>query len=404
MKAYRLMLPVVALTAVALAVACTQKTHPATLGSNVSQPAASTGASPASSAQGTSVAAPSPALTTTTSKNDATLTSIPDIVKALRPSVVRVRTDASQVGVFGNLQKASGTGTGIILDTDGHILTNNHVVTLGTNQPAQKFTVDLADGESLDAQLVGREPNADLAILKISAKGLTPARLADPKSINVGDTVVAMGYALDLGAQPSVTVGVVSALGRTIDETISPNAGVVQSSSQQISIGGAIQTDAAINPGNSGGPLVNTRGEVIGINTAGIFSTNGEPVQGINFAVSVDTVLPVTKSLISTGRVDRGFLGVTVTPITRDVASAQHLPVNDGVGIVQVNKGSAADQAGLKAGDIIVKVGNIEVHGLGDLNEALIENGSGAKVPVTVYRGTDKQTVDVTLGSRPASA
>ena len=101
---------------------------------------------------------------------------------------------------------------------------------------------------------------------------------------------------------------------------------------------------------------------------------------------------------------DRGFLGVTVTPITRDVASAQHLPVNDGVGIVQVNKGSAADQAGLKAGDIIVKVGNIEVHGLGDLNEALIENGSGAKVPVTVYRGTDKQTVDVTLGSRPASA
>jgi len=317
---------------------------------------------------------------------------------------VRVRTDASQVGVFGNLQKASGTGTGIILDTDGHILTNNHVVTLGTNQPAQKFTVDLADGESLDAQLVGREPNADLAILKISAKGLTPVKLADPKSTNVGDTVVAMGYALDLGAQPSVTVGVVSALGRTIDETISPNAGVVQSTSQQISIGGAIQTDAAINPGNSGGPLVNTRGEVIGINTAGIFSTNGEPVQGINFAVSVDTVLPVAKSLISKGRVDRGFLGVTVTPITRDVASAQHLPVNDGVGIVQVNKGSAADQAGLKAGDIIVKVGNIEVHGLGDLNEALIENGSGAKVPVTVYRGTDKQTVDVTLGSRPASA
>jgi len=404
MKAYRLILPVVALTAVALAIACTQKTHPATLGSNVSQPPAATGASPASAAQGTSAAAPSPALTTTTSKNDATLTSIPDIVKALRPSVVRVRTDASQVGVFGNLQKASGTGTGIILDADGHILTNNHVVTLGTNQPAQKFTVDLADGESLDAQLVGREPNADLAILKISAKGLTPARLADPKSINVGDTVVAMGYALDLGAQPSVTVGVVSALGRTIDETISPNAGVVQSTSQQISIGGAIQTDAAINPGNSGGPLVNTRGEVIGINTAGIFSTNGEPVQGINFAVSVDTVLPVAKSLISKGRVDRGFLGVTVTPITRDVASAQHLPVNDGVGIVQVNKGSAADQAGLKAGDIIVKVGNIEVHGQGDLNEALIENGSGAKVPVTVYRGTDKQTVDVTLGSRPASA
>jgi S1-C subfamily serine protease len=333
-------------------------------------------------------------------RSSAPLQSTADVVKALRPSVVRVRTAGTSQRAFGVPSNTAGTGTGIVIDDQGHILTNNHVVTLGTTSPSNNISVDFADGQSVTAQLVGREPIADLAILKVDAKNLVPAKLADPKTIEVGQDVVAIGYALDLGATPSVTKGVISGLNREIDETLA--GGTLSPGTNLNVVGGAIQTDAAINPGNSGGPLVNMAGEVVGINTAVLSSRNGQPVQGINFAVSVETASPVIKALIDKGKVDRGYLGVLLHPITPDEARAQQLPVSDGVGIQQLTGGSAAEQAGLKEGDIIVKAGNRDIHGIGDMQQALIENGPGTKLHVEYYRGSAKQSADVTLATRPA--
>jgi len=392
--------------ALVLPIGCTQKQHNAAgNAANGAQPVTTSprAAAVTSAATAGSTSASLPTGATLTSANRAAVTASSttvDVVKALRPSVVRVRTEASQVGAFGAVQGASGTGTGVVLDTDGHVLTNNHVVTLGSNQPAQKITVDLSDGQSVSGTLVGREPTADLAVIKIDAKNLVPVKFADPKSIQVGEDVVAMGYALDLGSTPSVTKGVVSALDRQIDETLTGSARGQNSTS--ISIGGAIQTDTPINPGNSGGPLVDMTGAVVGINTAGIFSSNQQPVQGINFAVSVDTIQPVVKSLIDKGKVDRGYLGVLLQPITREIAAPQSLPVSDGIGVAQVTAGSAADKAGLKSGDIIVKAGDRDIHGAGDLSQVLIENGPGTKLHVEYYRGNNRQSTDVVLGSRPS--
>ena len=361
--------------------------------------ATATSGAPAAAAAGSAGAT---ATLTTATKPVVSSGSTVDVINALRPSVVRVRTEASQSGTFGAIQSAQGTGTGMIIDNDGHVLTNNHVVTLGSNAPASRIMVDLADGQSVTAQLVGREPVADLAVLKIEAKNLTPVKFADPQSLAVGQDVVAIGYALDLGATPSVTKGVISALNRQIDETLTGGGRLSASASSLNVVGGAIQTDAAINPGNSGGPLVNLQGEVVGVSTAGILSSNGQPVQGINFAVSVDTVLPVAKALIANGKVERGFLGVQLVQIDRGQAAANRLAVNDGVGISQLTPGAAADKAGLKSGDIIVKAGNRDIHTIGDLQQALIENGPGTKLHIEYYRGADKQSADVTLGSRPS--
>jgi len=402
--------------ALALAVAaCTTKNTPT---NNVASPAAraTTAAATAPATSTSARAVTQPISTNTSSAPGIHLAtgnvtpasqqpgSVVNVVKKLTPSVVRVRTELTQVGPFGQIigGQAQGTGTGIIIDTQGHILTNNHVVTLGGTRVAQKITVDLADGRSLPATLVGREPAADLAVLKINADNLQPATFADPNSVEVGEPVVAIGYALDLGSTPSVTTGVVSALNREIDETLS--SGNPFAPPQVNAVGAAIQTDAAINPGNSGGPLADLNGDVIGVNTAGIFSTGSQPVQGVNFAVSLDTIIPVVKALIEKGRVDRGYLGVAIVPIDSQIASAQHLPVDYGVGVRQVVPGSPADQAGLQPGDIIVKVGNRDIRGLGDLNQATIEYPPGSKVPVEYYRGQNKQTTTITLGSQPSTS
>jgi S1-C subfamily serine protease len=320
-----------------------------------------------------------------------------DVVKALTPSVVRVRAQGAQAGFFGQVQQTSGVGTGIVLDKDGHIVTNNHVVTLGTSQPANGWTVDTSDGRSLTARLVAREPLSDLAVLQVDAKDLTPAQFADPSSLAVGQDVVAIGYALDLGATPTVTRGIISALHRDFTETIQ-GAG-------QITIGDVIQTDAAVNEGNSGGPLVNLAGEVVGINTGAIRpGTNGAaaPVQGINYAISVETIAPVVRSLISKGNVDRGFLGVTLGQVDRQSAATQNLSVSDGVIVQQVTSGGPADKAGLQGGDIIVKAGSHDIHTIGDLQQTLIENGPGTKLHVEYVRNNNRGSTDVTLGTRPA--
>ena len=312
----------------------------------------------------------------------------PDIVQRLGPSVVHVLSEAASLDVFGQAVPTEGVGTGFIVDNQGHIVTNNHVVVQPNtcDTPAQKIVVTLSDGRNFDAKIVGRDVPTDLAVLQIDASGLTPAVLGDSAAVPVGDTVVAIGNALDLPGGPTVTRGVVSAQNRLIEEQ---DCGVT--------IPGAIQTDAAINPGNSGGPLVDTAGQIIGITTAAI--TGG--VDGVGFAISSDTAKPIVQELIANGKVARAYLGVSVVPITPSLAASYSLPVDHGVGIQQVQSGGPADKAGLKVDDIIVKIDGTDVNTSGDLFAFLAEHQAGEKVTVDYYRGSNAQSTEVTLAASP---
>ena len=325
----------------------------------------------------------------------AAFTPVEKVVQDMHDSVVKV--DASgqvtQRGPFGvgSQGQAQGTGTGMVLDTQGHILTNNHVVTLETSNPAQTLKVDLPDGKTVDAKLVGNDPQTDLAVIQVSssdASGLKPIQWADASTILVGEPVVAIGYALNLGGAPTVTTGVVSGINRSINETAA-------------TISGAIQTDAAINPGNSGGPLLDLNDAVVGVNTAGLSGTTQQPVQGLNFAISAQTAQPVAQALIAQGHVTRGYMGVGVTDITQQLAQSNNLGVDHGAGIGQVASGSPAAQAGLQPGDVITKLGDVAINNTGDLTTALAKYGPGTKVAVTYYRGGSQKTTDITLGQRP---
>jgi serine protease Do len=314
-----------------------------------------------------------------------------EVVKSVRPSVVRIRAGGQAIGPFGVTPRAEGMGTGFIVDAQGYIVTNNHVVTMDSERAASRIDVDLWDGRTVQAKIVGRDPRTDLAVLKIDADNLTPLRFADGNTVEVGEEVLAIGFALDLGSTPTVTKGVVSAKDRVIEE-------------RQTSINGAIQTDAAINPGNSGGPLVNLRGEVVGVNTSGIYGAQGQPVQGIFFAISANVAEPIVKSLRDNGAVERGYLGVTLLSIDKQIAQAQRLNVEEGAGIQRVESGSPAEKAGLKPGDVIVKVGDQAVKNVGDVTIAMTKYRPGQKVTIEIARGGRSQTVEVTVGERPASA
>jgi serine protease Do len=318
--------------------------------------------------------------------------SVPDLVERVRPSVVRVRVTV--LGPFG--QQAQSTGTGFVVDERGYIVTNNHVVTAGTGRPADVIDIDLADGRSLRARVVGRDPLTDLAVLKVEAGTLPALAFADPHGIRVGEDVVAVGFALNLGAHPTVTKGVVSALDRVIDERLDDGT--------PISISGAIQTDAAINPGNSGGPLLNMEGAVLGVNTAGLRGAGGTPIEGISFAVSGQVAEPIVRALIETGRVRRGYLGVSVAPVDAAVARARGVPVREGVVIVQVVSGGTADRAGLRPGDVLVKIGDADIKSVGDVTIALTRHDPGERVRIEYYRGTERRTAEITLAERPATA
>lgn len=302
---------------------------------------------------------------------------------------------AGAASVFG--QQAQGTGTGFIIDTRGYIVTNNHVVTLGGSREASKITIDLADGTTLDATIVGRDERSDIAVLKVNtdASKLQTLSFASADSIQVGEDVVAIGFPLNLIGEPTVTRGVISAVDRTINETIQ-GVGAIE-------IAGAIQTDAAINPGNSGGPLLDADGRVVGINTAGLRGGASEIVTGINFAVSSPVAQPIVSSLIDTGTVRRGFLGVSIASVDRDVAQARKLAVNSGAIVTNVTRDTAADKAGMRANDVIVKIGDQPIGGVGDVTRALTKYGPGQTVKVEFYRGSDKQTTDLTLQDRPSS-
>jgi putative serine protease PepD len=304
------------------------------------------------------------------------------------PSVVTISVSSGTSG---------GTGSGIILDTEGHILTNTHVVTLDGAAADAAVEVRTSDGQVYKATIVGTDPLSDLAVIKIDAQGLTPAALGDSGAVNVGDTAIAIGA--PLGLSGTVTDGIVSAVNRTI-ETESSAASQGSSTQDSISIN-VIQTDAAINPGNSGGALVNAQGEIIGVNVAiasagsSSSSSSSSGNIGVGFSIPVNQAKRVAEEIISTGAASHGQLGLSV----QDKTSGSSSDFTAGAEVASVTSGSAADKAGLQSGDVVTGLAGRTVTDASELTAAAREQAAGSTVKITFQRDGQEQTADITLGA-----
>jgi putative serine protease PepD len=302
------------------------------------------------------------------------------------PSVVSITFEAG---------RGSGSGSGIVLSEDGQILTNNHVVAEAANGDGS-LSVTFSDGSTADAEIVGRDPASDLAVIQAEdVSGLTPATLGSSDDLNVGDTVLAIGS--PLGLDGSVTSGIVSAVGRAItlgQEEQSP-FGPGERNQSPAAVIDAIQTDAAINPGNSGGALVNTDGQVVGINTAIASLAQGTTSQGgnigVGFAIPIDAARDIAEQLVDDGEATHAYLGVSIAD-TEDGSGAL---------VGSVDDGQPAADAGLEDGDVITRLGDAEVTDAADLTAAVRANQPGDTVEVTYTRDGEEHTVDVTLGELP---
>jgi len=318
---------------------------------------------------------------TATSPEDYNLPSITDVVDQVNPAVVSIVVGTVSYNWFMQPVPSEQAGSGVIIDTEGHIVTNNHVV-----EDATSITVSLTDGRSFDATLVGTDPSTDLTVIKIDGGDLPTASFGNSSALRVGDWVVAIGNALALEGGPTVTVGVVSAMGRTIEVD------------SETTLYDLIQTDAAINPGNSGGPLINLQGEVIGINTAKISSVE---VSGVGFAISANSALPVIDELITKGYVSRPYLGVSLVTVTPTIVRSYDLRVDKGAMIYYLNPGTPASNAGLRPGDVITGFDDIEIETADDVILAIRNHSIGDTVQIKYYRGSSLQIVSVTLIEKP---
>lgn len=319
------------------------------------------------------------------------------VYRQASPAVANILTKAIQYDFFMDPVPVEGAGSGFVIDDSGHILTNFHVV-----EGAQSIEAVLGDQSRYTAKLIGADERNDVALVKVDAKGkhLASLPLGDSSTLQVGQKVLAIGN--PFGFQSTLTTGVVSALGRTVQ------------TSQTTFIDEAIQTDAAINRGNSGGPLLNTHGEVIGINSA-IFTPTGTTA-GIGFAIPINTAKTIAHDLITEGRVHRAYLGVQTLPVGGYLAEALDLPVRDGLLVESVAKGGPAASAGIRGGDrlaqlgmqrialggdVIVAADGQKVASPFDLNVILNRKRPGETMALTIYRGGKKMDVAVKLGERP---
>jgi serine protease Do len=312
-------------------------------------------------------------------------TDIANVVSKVSPSVVSILTTSQSNSPYYGTQEQDSAGTGIIISKDGYILTNKHVI-----DGASTVSIALSDGTTYDnVQVLGSDPLNDVAFLKVpGVTNLTPATLGDSSTIQVGQKVVAIGNSLGQ-YQNTVTSGIISGTGRPIS---------AQSGSTVENLTDLIQTDAAINPGNSGGPLLNLSGQVIGINTAII-----QDAQGIGFSIPINATKGIMKGVLAGKGVHRAFLGVNYIPITADVAKHYNLSVKQGGyvfsgdGKTAIVSGGPADKAGIKDKDIITKVGSIAVGAQGDVSSLVAEYAPGDTIQLTVLRGSQTLTIDVTL-------
>lgn len=328
---------------------------------------------------------------------------IEGVYRQAGPSVVFVSTTVIQYDFFMQPVPQEGSGSGFVYDTQGHIVTNYHVVA-----DADEVSVSFSDGRRYPAQVVGQDPATDLAVLKVDAESIpSPLPMADSDRLRVGQFVVAIGN--PFGLESTLTLGIISALGRVIE---SPNGRF---------IGEAIQTDAAINPGNSGGPMLDLLSQVIGVNSQ-IISPSGASA-GIGFAISANTVRRVVPALISKGRYPHPYLGVNILPITKDVKqvleqAGMAIPVEKGIIVMSVVRGGPADLGGIMGGSRVVRIGRTDVPLGGDiitaLNDTPITSGQdltlfldtktvvGDVITVTLLRAGKQLKLPVTLQERPA--
>jgi S1-C subfamily serine protease len=337
--------------------------------------------------------------------------SINEIYRRGAPGVVQITTTSRTtvepdpfLNPFGfpEERRQQALGSGFVIDTAGHIVTNYHVV-----QNAQQIEVSFSNRESVQARVLGSDPSTDIAVLKVNvdARALRPLELGNSGRVSVGDSVVAIGN--PLGLERSVTSGIVSAVHRPLT---APN---------DFTIDDVIQTDAAINSGNSGGPLLSANGRVIGINTAiATGDTGSRGSIGIGFAVPINMVKTVVSQLIEKGRVEHPFIGVGAQEIDAEIARLFNLPVERGLLVVRVYDGSGAEEAGIEAGttevvvagesyrlggDVIVAIEGKDVSTPQHLRETIAGKKPGDEITVEAYRGDDKRSFDVTLGRQPAN-
>jgi S1-C subfamily serine protease len=317
-----------------------------------------------------------------------TSSAVVDAVARVQPAVVTVLNtqQAQRIRTFWGVQliQPKSSGSGVIISTEGYIITNNHVV-----ENAETLEVVYADGSKAAARLVGADPYADTAVIKV--EGLVPAvaEFGDSKALKIGETVIAIGSALG-DFKNTVTVGVVSATDRQLD------------TGQGYALEGMIQTDAAINHGNSGGPLVNTLGQVVGINTAIVRGdqSSGDVAEGLGFAVPSVVVSELSAQIIAQGYVDRPYLGIRYQMITPEIAGYNGLPMEWGVYVADVERGTPAAQGGLQRGDIITAIGDAQISADLSYINALNRHRAGQQVTLTFWRDGRTLTAEITLGGQ----
>jgi serine protease Do len=299
---------------------------------------------------------------------------VSQLAQKVMPSIVNIRVKVMQEDFFGNQQEQEGVGSGVIYSSDGYIITNNHVA-----GNAKEMLVTLSDGTEYPARLIGADANTDIAVIKIEAQNLTPATFASIENVKVGEIAVALGS--PFGLQKSVTMGVISALGREISV-----------SADMLPMVDLIQTDATINPGNSGGPLVNSGGQVIGINTI-IYSTSGSSA-GVGFSIPADTATNIANQIIKYGKARLPVMGIEMGDNTTDIK---------GVLVNTVNSGYPAEKAGIKSGDIITELNGKKVETQYELFAQILRQNVGDIISVKVYRQGSYFNFNVKLIERPAA-
>ena len=319
---------------------------------------------------------------------------ITDVVKRVSPAVVSITSQATTTSIFGFTQQSQGAGTGIVISSDGLIMTNRHVV----SDVSASYSVFMSDGkEYKDAKVIARDTVNDIAFVKIDAKNLTVAELGDSSQVVVGQKVVAIGNALGQ-FQNTVTTGIISGLGRPITAGDGANG-----SSENLD--NLLQTDAAINSGNSGGPLVNLEGQVIGMNTA----IAGDGAQNIGFAIPVNDAKSLITGVKESGKIVRPYLGVRYIPVTKDFATSNNLKVTEGAyvyggrGQLGVIPGSPAATAGVKEGDVVTKINNDKIESSHSPSSIVGKYKVGDKVKLTIVRDGKEQTLDATLQASPSN-
>ena len=314
---------------------------------------------------------------------------IADTVERVRPAVVSIVSQSLVQDRFGRVQSSFGSGTGVIFDESGLVLTNNHVIENGV-----QIIVTQDDGTQVEAEIIGADRLSDLAVLQLPGDGYPSLPLRENGSLRAGDWVIAIGNALALPGGPTVTVGVVSALGRSIE------------ASPGITLYELIQTDTSINPGNSGGPLIDLNGDLIGINTAVLRGSSGVAVEGIGFAINIETSQQVAEQLVELGHVRWAWMGVYLADLIPEVAAEVGLPIREGVIIRDTVLDGPSHQAGMIPGDILVNIAGHDIATISDLTRLLKQEFSaGQSVEVEVYRVTDgvgdRTMLNLELGERP---